>query len=52
MTGFVTRQILCVPVKSSDGQDVTRAIQLINKKSGDFGARDQDTLNEMHIFCS
>ena len=33
-TGFVTRDILCIPLKSLDGNKVTGAVQLLNKKDG------------------
>ena len=33
-TGFVTRDILCIPIKSLDGNKVTGAVQLLNKKDG------------------
>lgn len=31
-SGFVTKSILCIPVKSLDGKEITGAIQLQNKK--------------------
>ena len=33
-TGFVTRDILCVPIKSLDATKVMGAVQLLNKKDG------------------
>lgn len=32
VTGFVTRNILCIPIKSLDGKKITGAVQLLNKK--------------------
>ena len=33
-TGFVTREIICVPVRSKDRSEITGAIQVLNKKGG------------------
>jgi GAF domain-containing protein len=33
-TGFVTRDILCIPLRSLDGKKITGAVQLLNKKDG------------------
>jgi len=47
-TGFVTRNILCAPIKSLDGSEITGAVQLLNKKGGGtFNADDQALLEEM-----
>jgi GAF domain-containing protein len=47
-TGFVTREIACVPIRSSDGRTVTGAIQVLNKKDGGrFTAEDQRFLEEV-----
>lgn len=47
-TGFVTREIICVPIRSTDGSKVTGAIQVLNKKGGGrFSEEDQDFLAEV-----
>lgn len=47
-TGFVSREIICVPIRSKDGSRITGAIQVLNKKSGaGFNAEDQAFLEEM-----
>ncbi len=47
-TGFVTREIICVPIRSVDGRTVTGAIQVLNKKGGDrFTEDDQSFLVEV-----
>ena len=47
-TGFVSREIICVPIRSKDGSQITGAIQVLNKKGGaGFGAEDQAFLEEM-----
>ncbi len=46
-TGFVTREIICVPVRSKNRGEVTGAIQVLNKKGGGgFNAEDQAFLEE------
>ena len=46
-TGFVTREVICVPVRSKDRQKITGAIEVLNKKSsGGFNAEDQAFLEE------
>ena len=46
-TGFVTREIICVPVRSRDRQNITGAIEVLNKKGeGRFNAEDQAFLEE------
>lgn len=42
-TGFVTRNILCVPVKTFKGELIGVA-QVINKKEGDFNDKDLEVL--------
>ena len=42
-TGFVTRSILCVPIRSAKG-DLIGVAQTLNKKKGKF------TSNDMHLF--
>jgi len=47
-TGFVSREIICVPIRSKDGSQITGAIQVLNKKGGaGFGEEDQAFLEEM-----
>ena len=47
-TGFVTRNILCIPIKSLDGKRVMGAVQLLNKKDGkSFNDDDLSLINEM-----
>jgi GAF domain-containing protein len=47
-TGFVTRDILCVPIMSLEGDKVMGAVQLLNKKDGTaFNDDDLKLLNEM-----
>ena len=47
-TGFVTREIICVPIRSMDGSRITGAIQVLNKKGGGrFSGEDQGFLNEV-----
>ena len=47
-TGFVTREIICVPIRSADGSKVTGAIQVLNKKGGTrFTQEDEAFLAEV-----
>lgn len=47
-TGFVTRNMLCVPVKSVHRSVIVGAIQAVNKKAGDnFSEEDIRTLEEI-----
>ena len=46
-TGFVTREVICVPIRSKDRQKITGAIEVLNKNSsGGFNAGDQAFLEE------
>lgn len=45
-TGFVTRNILCVPVKTVNGK-IIGVIQALNKKKGRFNKRDLDLMEAM-----
>ena len=46
-TGFVTREIICVPIRSKGLGEVAGAIQVLNKKGGGgFTAEDQGFLEE------
>lgn len=47
-TGFITNDILCVPIKSLDGRSIMGAVELLNKKGNDtFNDKDQELLEEM-----
>lgn len=48
MTGFTPRNMLCVPIKSLDGDRVTGAIQVLNKKGrGEFTEQDRIILEKL-----
>jgi GAF domain-containing protein len=50
-TGFVTRDILCIPIKSLDSAEVTGAVEILNKKGGgSFNDDDRILLEEMAHF--
>ena len=50
-TGFVTRDILCIPIKTLDGENVAGAVQILNKKNGNaFNDNDKKMLEEMAHF--
>lgn len=50
-TGFKTRNILCIPIRSLDGKKVTGAVQILNKKDGkEFSDEDRILLEEMAHF--
>lgn len=44
MTGYRTRQILCVPIKNPRGQ-IVGALEVLNKRSGSFSAEDEEVLS-------
>ncbi|MBI3935697.1 MAG: GAF domain-containing protein [Betaproteobacteria bacterium] len=47
-TGFITREIICVPIRSKDGTRIAGAIEVLNKKSGGkFNQEDQAFLEEV-----
>ena len=46
-TGFTTRNILCIPIRSLDGKKITGAVQVLNKKGGEFNDEDRKLLEEM-----
>ena len=47
-TGFVTRNIISVPILSLDGKSVTGAVNLLNKKTADtFSEEDRTTLEQL-----
>ena len=50
-TGFKTRNILCIPIRSLDGKKITGAVQILNKKDGkEFSDEDRVLLEEMAHF--
>ena len=50
-TGYKTRNILCIPIRSLDGKKVTGAVQVLNKKDGkEFSDEDRAQLEEMAHF--
>ncbi|MCB2217930.1 sigma-54-dependent Fis family transcriptional regulator [Desulfofustis glycolicus] len=52
-TGFVSRNVVCCPIRSVTGESVTGAIQLLNKKDGrDFTVDDLHKLDEISHFLS
>ena len=47
-TGFVTRDILCMPIRSLDGKQVTGAVELLNKIDGEpYTDEEKDMLQEL-----
>lgn len=46
-TGFIARNTLCVPVLSVSSERVTGAIQVLNKKSGDYTDKDKELLDRL-----
>ena len=45
-TGFVTKSILCVPIKTARGE-IIGVVQTLNKRTGHFNAEDLDLLEAM-----
>ncbi|RYY83863.1 GAF domain-containing protein [archaeon] len=43
MSGYRTNTILCMPIKSGEGQ-IVGVLQAINKKDGTFGTTDEDVM--------
>lgn len=47
-TGFVTKSVMCIPIKSLDGKEIAGAVQLLNKKEdGTFTDEDLESALEM-----
>lgn len=47
-SGFVTQDILAIPIKSLDGNEITGAVEILNKKGGTgFNDEDRALLEEM-----
>ena len=46
-TGFVTRNAICVPVNGVTTKKVVGAIQVLNKRHGDFDDADRKTLETL-----
>ncbi|MCK5480958.1 MAG: sigma-54-dependent Fis family transcriptional regulator, partial [Gammaproteobacteria bacterium] len=52
-TGFVTRNMLCAPIKSATTHGVTGAIQILNKRlHGSFSKEDMASLEEIATYLS
>ncbi|MDA8164912.1 MAG: sigma-54-dependent Fis family transcriptional regulator [Desulfobacteraceae bacterium] len=52
-TGFITRNMVCVPIRSVTGHGVTGAIQVLNRKGGrPFTGPDLDLLEEVGNYLS
>ncbi|MBU0730136.1 MAG: sigma 54-interacting transcriptional regulator, partial [Proteobacteria bacterium] len=51
-TGFVTKNSVCVPIKSLTGHGVTGAVQVLNRLSGDFNDDDAALLSEVASYLS
>ena len=51
-TGFVTRSILCAPMKSGDGGGVIGAIEVLNKLDGGFSAEEGELLEQAAAYLS
>jgi GAF domain-containing protein len=49
-TGFRTKSILCMPIKTYDGA-VVGVAQLVNKKSGTFDSEDESLFLEFSVYC-
>lgn len=50
-TGFVTRDLMCIPIRSLDGKKITGAVQLLNRMYGHkFSDTDLKLMEEMAIF--
>lgn len=49
--GFRTRQILCAPIRNRDGQ-ILGCFQLLNKRSGEFTAEDEEFLDSLSIHAA
>ena len=50
-TGFKTKKILCVPIKSPRGE-IIGVVQTLNKASGDFDEHDLDILESLTTQCA
>lgn len=44
LTGFVTRSLICVPIKSMYGHGITGAVEVLNKRNAGFCAEDVEKL--------
>eukprot|EP00056_Hartaetosiga_gracilis_P012600 m.201099 g.201099 ORF g.201099 m.201099 type:complete len:617 (-) comp13715_c0_seq3:1373-3223(-) len=49
-TGFVTRNILCMPIYGK-GKDIIGVAQLVNKRCGSFSENDQSLFEAFAVFC-
>jgi len=46
-TGFVTRNMVCVPIRAAEGGAAMGAVQVLNKRQGDFTEADAVELTEL-----
>lgn len=46
-TGFVTRNLVCVPIRAAQSGEIMGAVQVLNKHQGGFNAADTDQLVEL-----
>ncbi|NIR31570.1 MAG: GAF domain-containing protein [Gammaproteobacteria bacterium] len=51
-TGFVTRSVICAPIKSVIGERVIGAIEVLNKRNGRFGPKDGEMIEEFAAYLS
>lgn len=51
-TGFITKSLICAPIRSVMDQTVTGAIEVLNKTEGQFTSEDSDLLVESAHFLS
>jgi transcriptional regulator with GAF, ATPase, and Fis domain len=52
-TGFITRNLICAPIKSLTGQGITGAVQVLNKQEGhQFTSEDGELLKEVANYIS
>ena len=49
-TGYVTRNLLCMPIRAANG-DIVGVAQLVNKKSGAFTRADERLFEAYAVFC-
>jgi len=51
-TGFVTRNMICSPIRSVVSHQVTGAVQMLNRREGDFSGADLTMLDEVAGYLS
>jgi len=52
MTGFVTRNLVCAPIKSVVGGRTLGAIEVLNKREGGFGRPDAELVEQVAAYLS